>query len=181
MIPVGRRTVEIEAPLDSLPLKINGDDCVFKTTRAGYDTWLRVAAAAGMKSSIGKTYVGRHWFQINSQIFSVRDGVYSKVAYANLGLLTPVSPKGSDERTWRDLPSLCQKFLEGFSTPKGRDLALRWFLNDHSQLLAQVPRGMSYWLPQHLGGLGLPRTPSLERGILLRPSSIVTGKPSRNF
>jgi hypothetical protein len=126
-----------------------------------------------MESSVGKTYVSSDFIQMNSATFTVHEFVdstdrresvglvFKEVPYLNFGFLSPFDPKGGRERTYRDLPALAADFLRGH-TGKLRDAMMGWFLKSHRRLLETIPEGMSYWLPVHLGGLGLPITRKLS-------------------
>jgi len=147
-----------EIPPRDRPLRINGDDCLFKGPLSLPDIWLRLCKAAGLESSIGKTYFSPFWFQINSQIFTwnYEENIPKPVGYVNFGHVSPVDPKGGAERDWTDLPSLLEDLLRGHSKSKKERLT-SLFLHDFRFLLSHVPDGMSYWMPRDLGGLGLPR------------------------
>jgi len=57
---------------DLVDILCNGDDCLAKMTADQYSSWQSFASVAGMKPSLGKTYFGRDWFQINSTLFERR-------------------------------------------------------------------------------------------------------------
>jgi len=163
--------------LREAPLLVNGDDCVFAIDKDfRFCLWEKIAGVSGMESSVGKTYVSAKFIQMNSTTYiieahpvvreSSRGCVrhvlpseiwFSLVPYVNVGFLSPFDPKGGRERTYRDLPALARKFIEGH-TPERADEMMGWFLRDHKKILGTLPVGMSYWLPAHLGGLGLPIT-----------------------
>jgi len=164
--------------LRDAPLAVNGDDCVFGMKSDDiFQRWERIAAFAGLKSSMGKTYVSADFLQMNSTTYRiipykrVGDGPdalwgstphwFETVPYVNLGFCRPFDPKGGRERTYRDLPGLARKFIEGFPLERA-DAMMTTFLRSHAGLLSSIPEGMSYWLPVHLGGLGLPVTRELS-------------------
>lgn len=161
--------------LRSAPLLVNGDDCVFAIDKEfRFCLWEKIARVSGMESSVGKTYVSTRFIQMNSTTYTIeshpvvssRSAIstdlpaeiwFHVVPYVNWGFLSPFDPKGGRERTYRDLPALARKFIEGH-TPERADAMMGWFLRDHKKILEGCPVGMSYWLPTHLGGLGLPIT-----------------------
>jgi hypothetical protein len=162
--------------LREAPLLINGDDGLFVQENAWvYSSWISDAKQLGLNDSPGKTYVSAEFVQINSKLFTVGAWtrpslvtglpvstlVFSHVPYVNFGYLSPFDPKGGRERDYQDLPALAEGFLDGFSG-KLRDAMMTWFLRSHRGLLQRIPQGMSYWLPAHLGGLGLPITRKLS-------------------
>jgi len=72
--------------------------------------------------------------------------------------------RGGDLRSFTELGELAREFLKGHPVQK-HDKLMSIFLKYHKRpggLLHDVPSGMSYWLPKHLGGLGLPWTRSPE-------------------
>lgn len=148
-------------------LLVNGDDCVFAIGEEfRFCLWEKIAARAGMESSVGKTYVSSDFIQMNSTTYVVSQlpevGTwFTEVPYINFGFCSPFDPKGGRERTYRDLPGLAREFLRGHPAER-RDAMMGWFLRDHAQVLKTIPSGMSYWLPSHLGGLGLPITRKLD-------------------
>lgn len=52
-----------------VPLRINGDDIVFRCTRQEFDTWSETVTSAGLTLSKGKTLVHRVFFSLNSTFF----------------------------------------------------------------------------------------------------------------
>lgn len=54
----------------SLPLRINGDDIVFRATKGEFTKWADSVKESGLVLSKGKTLVHRHHFSINSTFFS---------------------------------------------------------------------------------------------------------------
>jgi len=54
---------------NSIPLKINGDDIVFRCRREEFDIWSGAVAAAGLTLSRGKTLLHHIYFSINSTFF----------------------------------------------------------------------------------------------------------------
>jgi hypothetical protein len=54
------------------PLKINGDDIVFRGTRSDADHWMMTVSQAGLTLSKGKTLVHERFFSLNSTYFEGR-------------------------------------------------------------------------------------------------------------
>nr|QKI79946.1 RNA-dependent RNA polymerase [Erysiphe necator associated ourmia-like virus 117] len=52
-----------------VPVKINGDDIVFRTTQGEFEKWSAGVTACGLTLSVGKTAVSKHWFSLNSTFF----------------------------------------------------------------------------------------------------------------
>nr|UJQ92874.1 MAG: putative RNA-dependent RNA polymerase [Narnaviridae sp.] len=54
------------ASLSRLPVKINGDDILFRTTPARYQAWLRAIDRVGFSLSVGKNFTHPRFFTVNS-------------------------------------------------------------------------------------------------------------------
>lgn len=75
-----------------IPLRINGDDIVFRCTLAEWLRWKEVVSEAGLTLSVGKTLVHERYFSLNSTFFEGRTGrvpslipvVRAKAVYAPL-------------------------------------------------------------------------------------------------
>jgi hypothetical protein len=60
---------------ENVPVKINGDDIVFRSTRERYETWADFVSSVGLVLSRGKTLVNEGYFSLNSTFFwARRDG-----------------------------------------------------------------------------------------------------------
>jgi hypothetical protein len=141
--------------LCDLPLKVNGDDCVFRTKKKTYDLWERITSTAGLTPSVGKTYVSPDWCQMNSEMWGVTEKGFEYVPYTNYGLLCRHPSKGNgSDRSAGDLPGLWHSFIRGWDVKKHSKM-LSQFISHHNELLKAAP--ISWWLPIHLGGLALPR------------------------
>lgn len=57
---------------ERIPVKINGDDIVFRTTRARYEVWAEFVSSVGLVLSRGKTLVSAKFFSLNSSFFWAR-------------------------------------------------------------------------------------------------------------
>jgi len=152
---------DAEKELRELPLLINGDDCVMLFTARQRSRWAQASAHIGMDLSVGKCYTAKDWCQINSTAFILTPRGFEVAPYINFGLLGREKVRGGDLRTFEDLSSLAKEFLKGHH-PDSHDHLMSLFIKSHleSGLLSEIPSGMSWWLPKHLGGLGLPWTRS---------------------
>jgi hypothetical protein len=147
------------------PLYINGDDCVMWYSDAQESRWKELSALVGMEPSIGKCYASPDWLQINSAAYFFRPGLgFTACPYVNFGLLVPEKIRGMSRRSPLELQSLASEFLKGHH-PSTHHRLMSLFIREHRKeggLLRMVPNGCSWWLPSHLGGLGLPFIPSEE-------------------
>jgi hypothetical protein len=157
-------TPDSRRPLSSRPLAVNGDDCVMLYTERQRARWADFANHAGLEPSIGKCYVAPDFLQVNSTGFMLGEDGFVHAPYMNFGLLGTKNSRGGSERVFTDLGMLAREFLKGHSENKQSKL-MSIFLEHHRRpngLLQRAPSGVSWWLPKHLGGLGLPWTKSLE-------------------
>jgi len=167
---------------------INGDDNSFRSTRIGYEAWRHIAAFAGLKESVGKTYFSRDFVEINSTQFLrvepkpktvtgktgrlvTRLVPFAITPYVNMGLMTGLKRSGlniglndqNDPRNnigvrYRELLRLCPEAL--------REEVHKRFINHHRELLRRTR--LPWYVPEWLGGMGLTglREPSeLDRRI----------------
>jgi hypothetical protein len=159
---------ETAIPLRETPLLVNGDDCVMVYNRRQRERWGQLAALIGMKPSIGKCYDSNEWLQINSTAFFRRASGFERCPYINFGLLGPNKVRGNSRRTFTELSATAREFLAGHDESK-HDSLMSLFIRSHMReggLLREVPEGLSWWLPVHLGGLGLPWTRGLSKTTL---------------
>lgn len=167
--------------LEECPMAINGDDIVMRCKIDSYEAWKMIVDDAGLVPSIGKNYVSRDFFVINSTYYRHKgttltgDPIFEKVPYLNLALVTPsiekmdlVRPNLLDPKI-KDLSQLSWKACEGFE-PMEQDWLMSKFLGweDVKSLLSRVPRGASYFVSKALGGVGIKAT----RDGLLTPEQI---------
>jgi hypothetical protein len=158
---------------------VNGDDALLRITFPGKLFWERLTSFCGLKPSIGKVYISRTFLNINSTTFDytpldpVRTTVirhvdfveverlvlFRKVQYVNLGLLFGLKRSGGKVSSAdigveiggigaraRDLIDNCPVLL--------REKVLADFIHRHTDVLRQAR--VPWFLPESLGGLGLP-------------------------
>jgi len=173
--------------LDNSGLLINGDDVVFKTTKAGYELWKRITAFGGLESSIGKTFLSDEFAQINSMNFrrleepldvhfhTIERGDFSRqlwfeqTPYVNLGLLFGLKRSGesvgADAIADADITfgARCRELIK-FCPEELRYNVMALFIRHHRKVLDQA--GACPWfVPEEFGGVGLPTviTPEEDR------------------
>ena len=159
--------------LANTTLMVNGDDCAFRTTKAGLEHWKRITAFAGLNPSIGKFFFSREFVQINSVNFmrkeespleespsgKMRVCNFEMTPYVNLGLL--VGLKRSGEKVGADaaadsptsLGVRCRDLIS--CAPEGtRVQLLHRFIEHHRPLLNSIR--LPWFVPEKWGGIGLP-------------------------
>jgi len=140
-----------------LPCLVNGDDIYFRSNPVFYQIWLKYITIAGFVLSVGKNYVHKSVFTINSQCFTyntAKDSLY-ETTYLNVGLLIGQSKSGvvgEKLPTW----DLYNKVLKGCYN---KLYTHNRFLYYHSDSIAQISKKGNYnlFLPKVLGGLGFIR------------------------
>ncbi|APG77206.1 RNA-dependent RNA polymerase [Hubei narna-like virus 9] len=140
-----------------LPVLINGDDIYFRSNPVFYEIWKKYIGIAGFVLSIGKNYVHKSIFTINSQCFRYNDEQDSidEITYLNVGLLIGQSKSGilgEKLPTW----DLYNKVTVGSYNKV--DSHNRFFYY-HKDSIAQISKNGNYnlFLPKLLGGLGFIR------------------------
>jgi hypothetical protein len=130
---------------------INGDDMVFKGPVQLWPYLEKACESAGFKFSVGKNYMSLKSCMINSQLFHEVNGGMVRIGYINQKLITPA------------------KASTALPTDITRDVSKMCHLQPAAVSL--IPRAMNFWcgkwfnkqkffkpnwyLPVHLGGLGL--------------------------
>jgi hypothetical protein len=145
-----------DVPLDEQPLLINGDDCVMAFNDRQKHAWEMISSQAGLSPSIGKCYYSSRFLQINSENFILEDGKFVSVPYINFSLCNATKAKGGEERHWSDLGATARQFLKGHDDSVKPHLMSVFIRRQGIKSNSKIPRGMSWWLPESLGGLGLP-------------------------
>jgi len=149
------------------PLLVNGDDCLLRGTKRLRPVWEQFCSLAGLSSSVGKTYFSNSFCTINSEIFQKdhRTGIWEARKYVNLGLvfgrsrvLTEDNGGGAPTQNLgtisRDLKRTCPKEL--WLKVK------KQFIHHNRVNLVKYP-GIPWFIPEWLGGLGLPVDHESER------------------
>ncbi len=87
-------------PLRDQPIKVNGDDLLFKADDGLYSDWCDTIAKVGFERSIGKNYKSRSMAVINSQLFQLPRFLHRRswvVPYWNLGWMTGIKKGGVED------------------------------------------------------------------------------------
>jgi len=180
--------------MDRLPVRINGDDILFRTSNAFYERWRESIDRVGFTLSVGKNFRHKRFFTVNSVpiewIPALSPGQFwSGVSwpdleessipfhvtqvptitiggFLNVGLLT-----GQAKLTGRE--SLGSIPLSGWYSGSVLDalnppLAHKWFLHYHKrEILRQTRFGrvtLNIFAHPYLGGLGFPIPPGVSPG-----------------
>jgi len=127
------------------PVKINGDDILFKTNSEHYNLWCNVINEYGFQQSVGKNYFSDRFLQVNSELWRIdtrlTDEIQKrlisvrKISYVNFGLLT--NRKKQDCSIDASVSSFWTKFQDGaLNSLSGRLAALP---DIRSKLMNDIP------------------------------------------
>jgi hypothetical protein len=143
-------------PLRRLPVKINGDDILFRANDAFYRIWQEEVAKVGFKLSLGKNFISENFLTANSLYFywNRHRGILYDVPYLNAGLLTGQSKlSGGQSAKAAPIQDYYNKVQEGASDPVR---AHRRFLHYHRENIAKLTENGQFnlFLPRERGGVG---------------------------
>jgi hypothetical protein len=131
-----------------LPVRVNGDDIVFRAPRAVGERWAAGVSGAGLTLSIGKTMVCDRYFTLNSCLFRGEGSGCKRLRVVRataLGLRPGRSPVESLAGRW-------SRLLKDFPAGRARKIVLaNHFLKINSYLIVSsrrsVTRGLQMRVP----------------------------------
>jgi hypothetical protein len=106
-----------------VPVKINGDDIVFRSTPEEYQKWVEMVGKSGLVLSLGKTMVDRRFFTLNSTLFEGRNDGPRMLPFIRS---TALFPKCKDPEAVMGLSGRYKSFCPGFSGVKRSQLRVSW-------------------------------------------------------
>jgi hypothetical protein len=142
------------------PLLVNGDDCLLKGVKGRLrPCWEQVCSIAGLMSSLGKTYFSNNFCTINSTIFEINlERKWFERKYINLGLMMGRSRAsgegGINQIKVHQLGVICRELKRSCPVELWPSVKKR-FLYYNMKELTRFP-GIPWYLPEWLGGIGLP-------------------------
>jgi len=181
-------------PWRACPVLLNGDDCLLRGNFHLKRIWELLGKVFGLESSVGKTYWSRRFCTINSTIFEFcegppsqqvdREGIPKKTLgywkerkYVNLGLLHGLkrsAAKGTEpKQSAGNLGCICRELKRSCPErvwPQVKGLFIR-HNRDKLNLFSKV--GLPWFLPEWLGGAGLPRDDESLSYVDLQAASFV--------
>jgi hypothetical protein len=168
--------------LNDVRLAVNGDDCVFRADKSVYKFWQQLGKAVGLEESLGKTYVSRDFIEINSTMYKKLDeGQYDMLSFydkkndtwvdtlccfrhikaVNFGLIKGLKRSAGvaglvDPTDGRTLGSLARDLVRN-CPPNMKDSVMEMFIKENIlKLKDEKLRNIPWYIPEWLGGLGLP-------------------------
>jgi hypothetical protein len=160
----------VSIPLDRLPVKVNGDDILFRTNAKFYKFWLESISEVGFSLSIGKNYVHPNVMTINSVCYHFSESKdsykFEQIGYLNIGLLTGQSKlrvRGSKELLPVDhwYNTVMDGALNKLKTHK-------FFMFYHSDRIRRLTDNRKYnlFISKYLGGLGFILHPEVYDDVI---------------
>jgi hypothetical protein len=92
----------------TIPVKVNGDDIVFRARREVADVWLSGVTSLGLRLSIGKTLLSSSVFSLNSTFFRAREHGVSMLPVVRWAVL--LRPTESPHGVAGGASSMCRGF-----------------------------------------------------------------------
>lgn len=164
-------------------IAINGDDVVFRSSAGAFPIYKRIAGFAGLSLSVGKTFVSKYFFTINSRAYNIlqtpdkilikrakfqgilrtdvtREIVYRKCKFLNVGLIKGLKRAESNRNGIEDLvskiasPAMRAKSIVEETPDHMLRKVYKKFLKTNEPEFAAAK--LPYYVPTWLGGLGLP-------------------------
>jgi hypothetical protein len=160
--------LRIPIPKDGQPpnMLINGDDISMPIPQQSYTRWLPWVSRAGLVPSVGKNFVDRIYGTINSMLFrlpvdwDLRDLgrieiIRTRRTYFAFPPLDHI-PRSDSRRDWEvNIPVRMREMLEGLEGGIREEL-LTLSIRLNRPFLDRYPKQISWFMPECLGGLGLP-------------------------
>jgi len=187
------------------PLLVNGDDCVFRVTEAGYRFWGVAGRLSGLHPSIGKVYFSRTFMNINSTNFqywaeprswaqfedSYVHEQFTQTKAIRYGLLVGLK---RSEVSFRDSPlqAIANSISDDYSSLGSRHATLmnetperfreavhRSFIRRNQEVLtrSQLP----WYVPKCYGGIGLTPVPEYGNTFSVLDAQIVRAMVSQHL
>jgi hypothetical protein len=142
---------------------VNGDDMLFKCERSFYDIFLQTTREVGLRISQGKNYCSEFFCMINSQIFQRVKGRMCRQGYFNQKVLVNYDQKkGTDGNC--TIYDAIDTFNEMVRLAPWTYYCKNWLIDQFKFWKPDQPQP-NYYLPRHMGGLGMcsEEVPKLSR------------------
>ncbi len=153
----------LRSELDNLPVLINGDDILFQADRSTYQRWLSVIGELGLKVSVGKNYYTPLFFTINSELYT-RTGFQTRPWWGGfetdlIRLRNEIRYEVGEDVLSADMTRVMprlQEFLRQTVSEAQWPLVNRlWIEHYQKSGILDAYKGLNWFIPTSLGGLGL--------------------------
>lgn len=125
---------------DDVPVRINGDDIVFRSTPGDFDRWSQGVNKSGLVLSAGKTSVSSRFFSLNSSVFDAGRSMVRSVPFCR-----PRAVWSSKEHMAEKISSLGSRFRSsavGFGRER-RSVFRTWFLRENRGTILSSRRSLT--------------------------------------
>jgi len=151
---------------------VNGDDGLFMGGDLEYNIWKNLSTHVGLSPSIGKVYRSREFCVINSTCFVTVDGLVRECAYPNAsGMMQFDARTYTKPKSPLDLKDSLALWMSGFVCKTQRSLAESLWYSTFDPILKTdwvTNFNIDWYLPQSLGGLGLPLREDMDNRVVCR-------------
>jgi hypothetical protein len=184
-ISVGRNLTAATAKIS-----INGDDNLSRLNQRGYHAWKEICSYFGLKSSVGKTFYSERFCNMNSTrfLYDPKQQIYVHQPHINLAIVKGIkrSVGGSKmeycslKQDWGTLQSMGANATYAVTScdPQDASRVYKMYLKLNWDKLSEAR--IPWFLPEHLGGLGLPigygKQPSKQD---LKTAAVIYNNPER--
>jgi len=155
LVDGAQRTLKVK----DLPVLINGDDILFRADAKLYEYWLEEIKVLEFKLSVGKNYVHKNIFTINSKMYRYTSTGFTEITYLNIGQLIGQSKSGALQES-KPIWQIYNEVIAGAHSKV--DASNRYLHYNRVDLQRASNKGLyNYFLPKALGGVGLHRPSGL--------------------
>jgi len=125
-------------PRKEVPVRINGDDIVFRSSCEERDRWMEVVGVSGLVLSKGKTLVDRRYFSLNSRMFKANSKTIAVIPIVRSNTFFPEKTK----EALLGLRGRFNTFCPGFFGTRRSALRVAW-LRENSCLIEASRRSLT--------------------------------------
>lgn len=153
-----------------VPVRINGDDIVFRSTPEEYERWSKGVSACGLTLSLGKTMVSKRMFSLNSTFF---------VASSTRVRLAPVVRSTAVFKSCDDLSTLSGRMETLRSLRADRRVYWEvWLLKSVSKAIWWSQRSLRRGLDVFVGDIPLKKAGLWDREVFYASLPVALDPPS---
>jgi hypothetical protein len=159
-----------------VPLRINGDDIVFRATRAEYEVWSRSVSDSGLTLSKGKTLIHRVFFSLNSTFF--------QAGYQKASLVPVIRSKSIYDKLERGGAKMRSRIFsstQGFWAEAKEEIK-KHFLRFHRKAVQTLPCSLNRGLGVRVAPASLKSTRVLDHELhyMQQPAACDAPPPVRS-
>jgi hypothetical protein len=154
-----------ELTFEELPVLINGDDILFPSNSSHYDIWKDMIKSVGFSLSIGKNYIHKDLFTINSIMFHESNNQVTRYKFFNVGLLTGKA-KVTGRANLQDKP-IWDWYAEVIDGATDKVRAHRRFLHYHRSTIDRLTYdgSQNLFISRWYGGCGFKLDPEVANHV----------------